>query len=124
MSDLIYKEESFLIIGLCMEVHKALGGGFLEIVYKDALEIELRNVGIPYDREKEFKVEYKGKTLPHKFYADFTIMDKIIIEIKGVNGIPDEFVKQTLNYLAVSKYKLGLIINFGREKLEYKRVVL
>ncbi|HRI47052.1 MAG TPA: GxxExxY protein, partial [Ignavibacteriaceae bacterium] len=100
------------------------GGGLLEIVYKDALEIELRNVGIPYDREREFKVEYKGKTLPHKFYADFTIMDKIIIEIKGVNGIPDEFVKQTLNYLAVSKYNLGLIINFGREKLEYKRVVL
>lgn len=107
-----------------MEVHRFLGGGFLEIVYKDALEYEFQKRGIYYLREKQFDIKYKEIVLPHKYYADFTIFDKIILEVKAVDGIPDEFIKQTINYLAVSNYKLGLIINFGRDKLLYKRVVL
>ncbi len=124
MSKLIYKEEAFQIIGICMDVHRVLGGGFLEIVYKDALEYEFRNKGIFYEREKQFDIKYKGIVLPHKYYADFTVFDKIILEVKAVDGMPDEFIKQTINYLAVSNYRLGLIVNFGRDKLLYKRVVL
>lgn len=124
MDELVYKEEAYKIIGICMDVHNILGGGFLEIVYKDAIEYELRKYSIPYEREKQFDIQYKNITLPHKFYADFIVFDKIILEVKAVEGIPDEFLKQTINYLAVSKCKLGLIVNFGREKLSYKRVVL
>lgn len=124
MSELIYKEEAFQIIGICMDVHRELGGGFLEIVYKDALEYEFRNKGIYYEREKQFDIKYKEIILPHKYYADFTVFDKIILEVKAVDGIPDEFIKQTINYLAVSNYRLGLIVNFSRDKLLYKRVVL
>ena len=124
MSDLIYKEESYKIIGKCMEVHNNLGPGFLEIVYKDALELEFKKAGIPYDREKEYRVNYKGVNLPHKFYADFVVFDKIILEIKAVSGIADEFIARAINYLKVSENKLALIVNFGELKLNYKRIVL
>lgn len=124
MSKLIYKEESYEIIGKCMEVHKNLGSGFLEIVYKDALEYEFINAEIPYEREKEYIVNYKGKLLPHKFYADFVVFDKIILEVKGISGISDEHIAQTINYLKVSGNKLGMIVNFGELSLKYKRIVL
>ncbi len=124
MSSLIYKDESYEIIGKCMEVHNNLGAGFLEIVYKDALELEFKEAGIPYEREKRYEVNYKGVTLPHKFYADFVVFDKIILEIKGVSGIADEFVAQALNYLKVSDNKLALIVNFGELRLNTKRIVL
>ncbi|MDP2058493.1 MAG: GxxExxY protein [Flavobacterium sp.] len=123
MSDIIYKEESYQIIGLCMEVHNNLGAGFLEIVYKDALEYEFKKANIPYEREKQYEVNYKGIILPHKFYADFVVMDKIILEVKAVQGIADEFVAQAINYLKVSDNKLALIVNFGELKLNYKRIV-
>jgi GxxExxY protein len=124
MSDILFKEESYRIIGLCMEVHNNLGAGFLEIVYKDALEYEARKANIPYEREKQYDVNYKGITLPHKFYADFVVMDKIILEIKAVQGIADEYVAQAINYLKVSNNRLALIVNFGQLKLQYKRIVL
>jgi GxxExxY protein len=124
MSDIIYKEEAFQIIGVCMSVHNILGGGFLEIVYKDAIEYEFQKLSIPYEREKHYEIPYKEVVLPHKFYADFIVFDKIILEVKAVDGIADEFIKLSINYLAVSKCKLGLIVNFGRDKLTYKRVVL
>lgn len=124
MSKLIYKEESYLIIGKCFEVHNNLGAGFLEIVYKDALEYEFRKAGIHYEREKEYVVNYKGKILPHKFYADFVVYDKIILEIKAVSGIADEFIAQAINYLKVSNNKLTLIVNFGELTLNSKRIVL
>jgi GxxExxY protein len=124
MDNLIFKEESFQIIGICLNVHNILGGGFLEIVYKDAIEYEFRKNGIKYEREKQFDIAYKDIILPHKFYADFIVFDKIILEVKAVEGIADEFLKLAINYLAVSKCKLALIINFGKDKLTYKRVVL
>jgi len=124
MSDLIFKDECFLIIGKCMEVHNNLGAGFLEIVYKDALEYEFRKAGIQYEREKQYTVRYKDVILPHLFYADFVIYDNIILEVKGVSGIADEFIAQALNYLKVSGNKLALIVNFGEMKLNYKRIVL
>jgi GxxExxY protein len=124
MSDLVYKDEAYQIIGICMDVHNILGGGFLEIVYKDAIEFELRQKSIIYEREKEYDIIYKNIMLPHKYFSDFTVFDKIILEVKAVDGIADEFIKRTINYLAVSKCKLGLIVNFGRDKLSYKRIVL
>ena len=124
MSELIYKEECFAIIGKCFEVHNNLGAGFLEIVYKDALEYEFRKADIPFEREKEYSVKYKNVILPHNFYADFVVFDKIILEVKGVSGIADEFIAQAINYLKVSGNKLALIVNFGELKLNYKRIVL
>ena len=124
MNEIIYKEESYRIIGLCMEVHNNLGAGFLEIVYKDALEYEFKKANIPYEREKQYEVNYKGIILPHKFYADFVVMDKIILEIKAVQVISDEFIAQAINYLKVSNNRLALIANFGELKLQYKRIVL
>lgn len=124
MDKIIYKEESYQIIGKCMEVHNNLGAGFMEIVYKDALEYEFRKAGICYEREKQYEVNYKGVILPHKFYADFVINDKIILEIKAVSTISDEFIAQAINYLKVSANQLALIVNFGELKLSYKRIVL
>lgn len=124
MNDLIYKEESYRIIGKCMEVHNNLGAGFLEIVYKDALEYEFKRAKIPFEREKEYEVNYKGITLPHKFYADFVVYDSIILEVKAVSSITDEFIAQCINYLKVSQNKLALLVNFGEMRLQYKRIVL
>ena len=124
MSNLIHKEKSYQLIGKCMEVHNNLGAGFLEIVYKDALELEFKIANIPYEREKKYEVNYKGTTLPHKSYADFVVFDSIILEVKAVSGIADEFVDQAINYLKVSDNKLALIVNFGELRLNSKRVVL
>ncbi len=124
MEKILYKEESYKIIGLCMEVHNNLGKGFLEIVYKDALEYEFRLADVPFEREKEYVVNYKGVILPHKFYADFVVYDKIILEVKCVRNIGDEHIAQTMNYLKISKCKLGLLVNFGKLSLEFKRIIL
>jgi len=103
-----------------MEIHRILGKGFLEIVYKDALEFELKRNNIPFQREKEFLIKYKDIILPHKYSADFIAYEKIILEIKCKKGIIEEHTKQTLNYLSVSNIKLGIIINFGEDSLKYK----
>jgi len=124
MAELLYRDESYEIIGRCMDVHNNLGKGFLEIVYKDALEYEFNKKGIPFEREKKYEVHYKGIILPHNFFADFVVYDKIILEVKCMSGIADEHIAQTLNYLKVSGNKLGLIVNFGDLSLQYKRVVL
>ncbi len=124
MTEIVYKEESYKIIGLCMEVHRNLGNGFLEIVYKDALEFEFRKSNIPFEREKEYIVNYKETILPHKFYSDFVVYDKIILEIKSMSGIADEHMAQTMNYMKVSGNKLGLLVNFGQPSLQYKRIVI
>ena len=121
---IIHKEESYKIIGICMEVHNNLRAGFSEIVYKDALELEFKNAKIEYSREKEYTVNYKGIILSHKFYADFVIFDKIILEVKGKNKIADEDIAQCINYLKVSGNNLALLVNFGEPKLNYKRIVL
>jgi len=118
------QQETYQIIGICMEIHRILGKGFLEIVYKDALELEFKQRPIYYEREKEYEVEYKGRILPHKFYADFVVFNEIILEVKAQTGIADEHYSQTINYLAVSICKIGLIVNFGETSLQTKRVIL
>ena len=124
MADIIYKEESYQIIGKCMEVHNNLGAGFLEIVYKDALEYEFNKKGISFEREKEFLIQYKEKILPHKFYADFVVQNKIILEVKCSSTIIEKHYAQVINYLTISKLQVGLILNFSENSLEYKRVIL
>ena len=106
-----------------MRVHTKLGTGFKEIVYKDALEIEFINNLIPYEREKEFSIQYENNVLPHRFDADFFVFGSIILEIKASVQLHIDSFKQTLNYLKASDIKLGILINFGERKLNFKRIV-
>ena len=123
MTEIIYKEESYKIIGACFEVHKTLGHGFKESVYKDALEVEFKKIGVPFQREKSYNIFYKEEKLKHFFVADFIVYDTIILEIKIGQYIGDPYLKQTLNYLKASGLKLGIVINFGTSSLEYQRVL-
>jgi GxxExxY protein len=122
--NVLYKQETYEIIRLAMEVHKTLGKGFLESVYKDALELEFIWAGIPYEREKPFKIDYKGHLLKRNYTADFIAYDKIVVEAKSQNTMINENYRQTINYLAVSKLKVGIMLNFGEDSLVFKRVIL
>ena len=122
-TNLIYKDECYLVIGKCMEVHNELGYGFAEVVYKDALEIIFKQDNIPHEREKECRIWFREILLPRKFNADFAVLDKIILEVKSGTSLTDSNVSQTLNYLKASRNKLALLVNFGRERLEYRRLV-
>ena len=124
MADLIYKEEAYKIVGICMEIHKALGMGLKEINYKDAMEMDFIEAAIPFDREKKFLVKYKNKVLRNPYYADFVVFDSIIVEVKSVSILIDPHMAQALSYLAVSEMKLALVINFGERSLTWKRIVL
>ncbi len=124
MAELLHREETHRLIGLCMEVHSVLGKGHDEIIYKDALVVELGRAAIPFSREKRFDVTYKGVHLAHPYYADFVIWDKIVFEAKAIEKLVDAHVKQVLNYLAASKLRVGLLVNFGADSLEWRRVVL
>ena len=124
MGEILYKADVYKIIGVCIEVYNTLGYGFQEIVYKDAMEIEFRDRDIPFLREPEFSIDYKGIILKHSFYSDFNVFKKIIVEVKvNKDGIADFAIAQTLNYLKASGMKLGLIINFGGTSLDYKRLI-
>jgi GxxExxY protein len=124
MNALLYKEEVFQLIGLCMEIHRELGKGHDEVIYKDALVVELSRARIPLLREKSYEISYKAIILPHFYYADFVVWDKILFEAKAVEKLTDSHIKQVLNYLAASRLRVGLLVNFGGDSLEWKRVVL
>jgi len=98
VSELIYKEEIFQLVGLCMEIHRELGKGHDEVIYKDALVVELTRAGIPFSREKNYEITYKGVILPHYYYADFVVWEKILLEAKAVEKLTDSHVKQVMNY--------------------------
>ena len=118
------QEKTRILIGFAYDIHRQLGRGFLEIVYKDAMEYEMQMKNINYEREREYKIAYKQAILPHKFYADFVVTNDIILEIKAKEGIAEEHIAQTLNYLKASGCKVGLILNFGEDALKIKRVIL
>ena len=120
---LIYKEESYAIIGAAMEVHRHIGCGFTEAVYQEALEHEFCLRGIPYEREKTVRIVYKGKELDKEFRVDFVCYDEIIVELKAVDSLTKEFTSQVFNYLKASDCELGLLINFGKSSLEHKRII-
>lgn len=124
MAEILYKTDVYKIIEVCFEVYNILGYGFQEIVYQDAMEVEFKERGINYIRENKLIVEYKGLPLKRTFKTDFTIIEKIIVEVKvNKDGITDFAIAQTLNYLKASGMKLGLIINFGGTSLDYKRLI-
>ena len=120
---LLYPEESYKITGALFEVHKALGPGLMEKVYQEALEKELKLQGIPFEREKEFTIVYKGDTLDQKYVADFVCYDKIVVELKAVDDILPVHKAQVINYLAITGYKLGLLVNFNVRLLSPERIV-
>ncbi len=122
---MIYKDESYQIIGACFEVYNEIGSGFLEPVYQECLEIELDLKGIPFKAQECLRLTYKSHTLEQRYKPDFICFGKIIIEIKAVSRLVDEHRGQVINYLNATKYKLGLLVNFGSNpKLEYERIVL
>ena len=120
---IIFKEESYKIIGICMNIHSTLGNGFLEAVYSEVLEREFVKNNIPYLREVKRDLFFNGEKLDKKYKADFICFDNIILEIKAVSFIHENFTKQTLNYLKATDKKLGLLINFGEKSLKYKRII-
>lgn len=121
--DLIYKDEAYKIIGACMNVHQELGCGFLEQVYQEALQIELGKRKIQFEREAILSITYKGIILNKQYTADFICYDKIIVELKAVRNLDNIHEAQVFNYLKATGFKLGLLINFGEQSLEYKRIV-
>ena len=124
MSELLYKVEVFQIVGFCMEIHRELAKGHDEVIYKDAFVVELNQAQIPFSREKNYEVIYKGIILPYFYYADFVVWDKILFEWKAAQKLSDAHIKQVMNYLAISKLRLGLLVNVGGDSLEWKRVIL
>jgi len=124
MNNILYKSESFNIIGACMEVHSQLGHGFLENIYQEALELEFKQRGIPYVREEKIEVYYKEHTLKQFYIADFICHGNIIVELKALRTLETSHTAQVINYLKSTDLELGLLINFGERSLQYKRLAL
>jgi len=120
---LLYKDESYAIIGACMEVHATLGSGFLESVYQEALALEFDVRGIPYVKEEKLEIYYKDKTLSQYFIADFICYDKIIVELKAVKILDKIHTAQVINYLNATDLELGLLVNFSESSLKYVRLI-
>ena len=121
--DILFRDLSYRIVGLAMEAHNQLGYGFLEKVYENALMVLLREEGIKAEQQKQVPV-YFHKELVGDYYADVLVEDKIILELKSVEKIVDAHKAQTLNYLKATALRLAILINFGKDKLEYERLVL
>ena len=120
---LLYPKESYKINGAIYEVHNALGPGLLEKVYQEALEKEFILQKIPFEREKAFQITYKGDILEQKYIADFVCYDKIVIELKAVEDLLPIHKAQVINYLAITGYKLGLLVNFNARQVQPERIV-
>jgi GxxExxY protein len=121
--EILYKDESYNIIGAAIEVFHELGSGFLEAVYQESLETEFNLRSIPYKREAPLNIYYKKKLLSKFYIADFICYEKIILEIKAVSTLTNEHQAQLLNYLKATGFHLGFLFNFCGEKMEYKRFV-
>ncbi len=120
--DFIYKDLTYKIIGSAMNVHKILGSGFLESVYEAALKVKFSKSNIPFKSQVEFPVIYRNENIK-TFVCDIVVNDKVIIELKAIKQITDIERAQLLNYLKVTKLKVGLIINFGSNSLQHERIV-
>lgn len=124
MSHILHKNESYTIVSVLFDIYNNLGSGFSEIVYKDALKYKFKTLNIPFLREKEFKVQYKNIILPHKFYSNFVVFDKTILQIKSVESLHNKHIAQYINYLKVSNLKLAILASFNQDLLHHKRIVL
>jgi GxxExxY protein len=123
--EILFRDEAFAVIGACMAVHKDKGNGFVEPVYQDALEVELELSGIPFDPQRNYPIQYRGRELKHTYTPDLLCFGKIIVELKAVKALTDEHRAQVLNHLKVTRLKLGLLVNFGSHpRLEWERIIL
>jgi GxxExxY protein len=121
--ELIHKEETYKILGAAMEVHSILGSGFLEAVYQEALAIEFEKRKIPFTRESKLEINYKGQMLSKYYVADFVCFNKVIVETKATKELEGIDEAQVINYLKSTGLKVGLLINFGAESLEHRRLL-
>lgn len=122
---MIFEEETYAIVGAAMEVYYKLGSGFLEPIYQEALSIEFGLRGVPFEPQKELRIDYKGHRLDKTYFADFLCFGHIIVEIKSINQLSPREWSQVLNYLKVSNLRLGLLFNFGSiGRLEQKRLIV
>jgi GxxExxY protein len=125
LSKLLLGDETYQIVGAAMEVYYKLGTGFLEPVYQQALAIELKQRSILFEQQKRFQIDYKGTILEKEYVADFVCFDQVIVEIKALNQLSPVDWSQVLNYLKVSRMRVGLLFNFGSVgRLEWKRLVI
>ena len=124
MTELIYKDEVYEIVGAAMDVHRELGCGFLEAVYQEGFLIELIGRKMPFESQKQLPIYYKDKRLEKEYYADVVCYGKIIVELKALDRLTPKEESQILNYLKASRLKVGVLINFGAPSLEWKRFVL
>jgi GxxExxY protein len=125
MTELIFKDEVYAVIGAAIEVHRILGCGFLEAVYQEALEIEMQERGIPFEALRPLVIRYKNRQLKKQYVADFVAFGNLILELKALDRLSGQEEAQVLNYLKATGLKVGLLINFGSSgKLEWERFVL
>jgi GxxExxY protein len=115
---------TYKIIGAAMEVHRQLGCGFLEPIYQEAFALELKTRDIPYSRELKFPVSYKGQRLQNHYRPDFICFDSVIVELKALSSLSSVEDSQLINYLKVTGYHTGLLLNFGARSLQQRRFVL
>lgn len=115
--------QTFALIGAAMEVHREVGRGFHEPVYREAYAIELRRRGIPFVAEAGYTIAYKGEVLPLLYRVDFLCFGEVIVEVKALSAIGAGELAQVINYLRASGLQRGLLINFGAGSLEHRRVV-
>ena len=120
---MIRDEKTYKIIGAAMEVHRELGCGFLEPVYQEALAIEFKLQGLPFEQQQLIEIMYKGRPMEKKYQPDFVCFDDIIVEIKALSRLTGNEEAQIINYLKATSLEVGLLINFGTKSLEYKRFV-
>ncbi|MEM7494648.1 MAG: GxxExxY protein [Myxococcota bacterium] len=120
----IYKHQdlTYKIIGCSMQVHSTLGNGFQEVIYQRALAIELRRAGIPYQRELEMPIYYRGRDIG-KRRVDFLVDNQVMVELKALSELEKTHLAQTLNYLEIYQLEIGLLINFGSTSLQFKRII-
>jgi GxxExxY protein len=125
MSELIYAEESYKVMGACFEVYKEKGCGFLEAVFQECLEMELADQGVPFVAKPSLALHYKGRQLKQTYNPDLVCFGKIIVELKAVSSITDEHRAQVHNYLKATGHRLGILVNFGHyPKVQSERIVL
>jgi GxxExxY protein len=117
-----YKDLTGKIIGCAMEVHNVLSSGFQEVIYQRALDIEMRNASLEFTREQEMSVQYKGVEIGNR-RVDFLVEGKLSVELKAINLLDGVHLAQAINYLEVYNLEIGLLLNFGSKKLEFKRLV-
>ncbi len=118
-----YKKECYNIIGCAMEVHSELGNGFLEAVYQEALAIALYEKHIPFEKEKLLEIRFRNRILNKQYIADFICFEEVIVELKALSELSNNHISQVLNYLKATNKKIALLINFGTDRLEYKRII-